>query len=80
MGLTKQNITERLYQAGLINNTAVQNSAALSELIIPVIENSYNNTGDISTAISNGTLTPDTYVYYSTIQVVDTAQRIVDNY
>ena len=46
MGLTKQNITERLYQAGLINNTAVQNSAALSELIIPVIENSYNNTGE----------------------------------
>lgn len=81
--VTKQNITDKLYKAGLINNTDLQTSVALTELMAPIFLNNYSNTGDIATDISNGTLTPDTYVYYQPnpgFNLVDTAQRIVDNY
>jgi hypothetical protein len=77
---TKQNITDKLYKAGLINNTDVQTSAALTDLVINILR--YISTAAITTDLSNGTLTPDTYVRYTgvTPNIVDTAQRIVDNY
>lgn len=77
---TKQNITEKLYVAGLINNTELQTSAALTDLVINIPR--YLDTATIITDLSNGDLTPDTYIRYTDIvpNIVDTAQRIVDNY
>lgn len=80
MLLTKQNITDRLYKAGLINNTDVQTSVALTELMLPVIEQTYNDSAAVTAALSLGTITPDTYIFFRQENIVDTAQRIVDNY
>jgi hypothetical protein len=80
MAITKQNITDHLYLTGLINNTAVQTSAQLTELVLGITDNTYTTTGDITTALSNGDITNDTYIVYTPENVVDTAQRILQIY
>jgi len=80
MAITRQNITERLYQCSLINNTDVQTSAALTELVLGVTDNTYATAGDVVTALSNGDITNDTYIVYTPENVVDTAKRIVEIY
>ena len=61
--VTKQNITELLYKASLINNTDLQESIALSNLVLGITENTtYITTVDIQTAVNNGEITLDTYI------------------
>ena len=78
--VTKQNITELLYKASLINNSDVQESAAITALITGICQWHYSNTGDVQNDINNGTLTEDTYIVWNPTATVDTAKRIVDNY
>lgn len=81
--VTKQNITELLYKASLINNTDVQESAALSALVVGIVEQGFFTVGDVQLALSAGDITEDTYVFMNAPafgRFVDTAKRIVDNY
>lgn len=83
MLVTKQNIIDLLYTAGLINNTDLQTSHALTTLVAGIVANSYNSTASVETDISNSTITGDTYIYYdlgSSEYVVNTASNIVKLY
>lgn len=80
MSITKQNITDHLYLTGLINNTDLQTSAQLTELVYGITDKTYNNTSSIINDISNGTLTNDTYIVYFPVSKVDTAKRILELY
>jgi len=61
--VTKQNITGLLYTASLINNTDLQESEALSNLVVGIVEKSYNTLVDIQNAVTAGDITLDTYIY-----------------
>jgi len=80
--VTKQNITELLYKASLINNTDVQESEALSALVIGIYEQVFNSAVNVQSAVINGDITPDTYILFDAPpqRKVDTAARIIEIY
>ena len=88
--VTKQNSTERIYKTTLINNTDLQQSQALSELIVAVWENGYFNTPlQVQSAVTSGAITLDTYVFADgaagaafapRVRFVDTAANIIKDY
>jgi hypothetical protein len=84
--VTKQNVTELLYKASLINNTDLQESIALSNLVVGIAETPYNTLVDIQTDVNNGTITLDTYIYANGApfapreRFVDTAGNILAQY
>ena len=85
--VTKQNVTELLYKASLINNTDLQVSEALTNLIIGVVElNIFSSTAAIQTEVNLGNITLDTYVAVNSPAFaprnffVDTAGRILAQY
>lgn len=80
--VTKQNITELLYKASLINNTDVQESEALSALVIGIYEQRFLDAINVQTAVNNGFITPDTYILFegASQRKVDTAARIIEIY
>ena len=84
--VTRQNVTELLYKASLINNTDLQESIALSNLVAGISENTYTNTVDIQNQVNAGVLTLDTYIYVyggafsPRERFVDTAGNILAQY
>jgi hypothetical protein len=84
--VTKQNVTELLYKASLINNTDLQESIALSNLVVGISENTYTNTVDIQNQVNAGVLTLDTYIiangapFAPRERFVDTAGNILAQY
>jgi len=82
----KQNVTDLLYTASLINNTDLQESIALSNLVAGIAESLYTNLVDIQNAVTAGTITLDTYIYVEgpafapRLRFVDTAGRILEQY
>lgn len=80
--VTKQNITELLYKASLINNTDVQESEALSALVIGIYEQTFHDAINVQSAVSNGDITLDTYIVFDKpgVRKVDTAARIIEIY
>lgn len=85
--MTKQNSTERIYKTTLINNTDLQQSQALSEVIVAVWENGYFNTPvSVQTAVTSGAITLDQYVFADGVafapreRFVDTAANIIKDY
>lgn len=84
--VTKQNVTELLYKASLINNTDLQESEALTNLIVGVVEQQYSNTSQVQDAINNGYITLDTYIlvggpsFAPRGTFVDTAGNILEQY
>ena len=84
--VTRQNVTELLYKASLINNTDLQESIALSNLIGGIVERTYNSTAGIQTDVNTGQITLDTYVLASggafspREKFVDTAGNILAQY
>jgi hypothetical protein len=85
--VTRQNVTELLYKASLINNTDLQESEALSNLVLGITENTtYTTTIDIQTAVNNGDITQDTYIavagpFFAPREFfVDTAGNILAQY
>lgn len=81
--MTKQNSTERIYKTTLINNTDVQQSEALSEVIVAVFENGYfNNATDVQNAVTSGAVTLNQYVILDGLgtRKVDTAENIIKDY
>lgn len=60
--VTKQNVTELLYKASLINNTDLQESEALSNLVGGIFERTFVSTANIQNAVDTGQITLDTYV------------------
>jgi len=84
--VTKQNITDLLYKASLINNTDLQESEALSNLVVGIAEQHYTNLVDIQNAVTAGNITLDTYIYADGPafaprgRFVDTAGNILAQY
>lgn len=84
--VTRQNVTELLYKASLINNTDLQESIALSNLVVGITESTYTSTVDIQTDVNNGTITLDTYIFVTggsfspREKFVDTAGNILAQY
>jgi hypothetical protein len=84
--VTKQNITGLLYTAGLINNTDLQESEALSNLVVGIVEQAYTTLVSVQSAVTAGTITLDTYIYVNGVnfaprtKFVDTAGRILEQY
>lgn len=88
--VTKQNVTELLYKASLINNTDLQESIALSNLAVGITEigpiGGFTNTTDIQTGVDNGEITLDTYILVTGAafapreRFVDTAGNILAQY
>jgi hypothetical protein len=84
--VTRQNVTELLYKASLINNTDLQESIALSNLVVGIAEQPYNNLVDIQNDVNAGNLTLDTYIYANGVAFaprelfVDTAGNILAQY
>jgi hypothetical protein len=84
--VTRQNVTELLYKASLINNTDLQESIALSNLVVGISENTYTNTVDIQNQVNAGVLTLDTYIiatggaFSPRERFVDTAGNILAQY
>jgi hypothetical protein len=82
---TTQNITSLTYKINGINNSQDKISEAMTALYLG-IRGVYASTGAIQTAISNGTITNDTYVAYDYVPgptvrvVVDTAGNILERY
>ena len=82
---TTQNITSLTYKINGINNSQDKISDAMTALYLG-IRGVYTTTGAIQTAISNGTITNDTYVAYDYVPgptvkiVVDTAGNILEKY
>ena len=82
----KQNVTDLLYTASLINNTDLQESIALSNLVLGIAEEPYNTLVDIQSAVTAGTITLDTYILADGIdfvpreRFVDTAGNILAQY
>lgn len=84
--VTKQNVTQLLYKASLINNTDLQESIALSNLVAGIAERTYNSTASIQTGVNTGEITLDTYIYADGAtfapreRFVDTAGNILAQY
>jgi hypothetical protein len=88
--VTKQNVTELLYKASLINNTDLQESVALTNLVVGVTENGggtgYTSTVGIQNDLNIGQITLDTYVlvegpaFAPRERFVDTAGNILAQY
>lgn len=84
--VTKQNVTELVYKNTLINNTDVQTSEALSDLVGGIYEQFFTNTTTLQNALADGDVTEDTYVlvegpaFAPRARFVDTVKRILDNY
>jgi hypothetical protein len=84
--VTKQNITDLLYKASLINNTDLQESVALSNLVVGIIEQSFTGLSNIQNAVTNGDITLDTYIFVEGPEFaprerfVDTAGNILAQY
>jgi hypothetical protein len=84
--VTKQNITDLLYKASLINNTDLQESVALTNLVFGILEKQYTTLVDIQNAVNAGTITLDTYViadgadFAPRLLFIDTAGRILEQY
>jgi hypothetical protein len=84
--VTKQNITDLLYKASLINNTDLEVSIALSNIVIGITENVYYNINDVQNAVNNGVITLDTYIevygpgFSPRERFVDTAGNILAQY
>jgi len=82
---TTQNITSLTYKINGINNSQDKISEAMTALYLG-IRGVYTSTGAIQTALSNGTITNDTYVAYDYVPgptvriVVDTAGNILERY
>jgi len=82
----KQNVTDLLYTASLINNTDLQESIALSNLVVGIAEQPYNSLVGIQNAVTAGAITLDTYIYVDGVafaprtRFVDTAGRILEQY
>ena len=82
---TTQNITSLTYKINGINNSQDKISDAMTALYLG-IRGVYASTAAIQTAISNGTITNDTYVAYDYVPgptvkvVVDTARNILERY
>jgi hypothetical protein len=82
----KQNVTDLLYTASLINNTDLQESIALSNLVLGIAEERYTTLVDIQSAVTAGDITLDTYIYVDSNafapreRFVDTAGRILEQY
>ena len=82
----KQNVTDLLYTASLINNTDLQESIALSNLVFGIAVQAYNSLVDIQSAVTNGTITLDTYIladgndFAPRNKFVDTAGNILAQY
>jgi hypothetical protein len=82
----KQNLTDLLYTASLINNTDLQESIALSNLVLGIAEEPYNTLADVQNAVTAGTITLDTYILADGVafaprsRFVDTAGRILEQY
>ena len=82
---TTQNITSLTYKINGINNSQDKISDAMTALYLG-IRGVYTSTGQIQTALSNGTITNDTYVAYDYVPgltarvVVDTARNILERY
>lgn len=82
---TTQNITSLTYKINGINNSQDKISEAMTALYLG-IRGVYTSTGQIQTALSNGTITNDTYVAYDYVPgppvrvVVDTARNILERY
>ncbi len=85
--MTKQNSTERIYKTTLINNTDLQQSQALSEVIVAVYETgSYSTPLQVQSDVTSGAITLDQYVIADGVafapreRFVDTAANIIKNY
>jgi len=81
--MNKQNSTERIYKATLINNSDVQQSQALSEIIVAVWENGFFNTPiAVQNAVNSGGITLNQYVILDGggVRKVDTAENIIKDY
>ena len=84
--VTKQNVTELLYKASLINNTDLQESIALSNLVGGIVEQKFITVADIQNAVNTGQITLDTYIYADGApfaprqRFVDTAGNILAQY
>lgn len=83
--VTKQNVTELIYKNTLINNTNVQQSKALSDLVCGIFEQTYTTAIAVKAAVQNGDITKDTYVFVNGLEFtpayyVDTAENIVNTY
>ena len=82
----KQNVTDLLYTASLINNTDLQESIALSNLVVGIVEQAYTTLVSVQSAVTAGTITLDTYIYVNGVnfaprtKFVDTAGRILEQY
>jgi hypothetical protein len=82
----KQNVTDLLYTASLINNTDLQESIALSNLVLGIAEQPYYTLVDIQNAVTAGTITLDTYIFAvgddfaPRDKFVDTAGNILAQY
>ena len=80
---TTQNITSLTYKATGINNSERTISEAMSALYVGIWQwGTYDNTGDIQNAISNGDITPDTYIAWKGPErpIVDTAGNLIELY
>ena len=74
-------------QTTLINNTDLQQSQALSELIVAVYEiGTFSTPLQVQTAVTSGSITLDTYVFADGVaflprsRFVDTAANIIKDY
>lgn len=83
----KQNITDLLYKASLPNNTDLEESIALSNIVAAIYETSvFTDTTQIQIAISSGDITLDTYIlvegaaFLPRDRFVDTAGNILAQY
>jgi len=73
----KQNITDLLYKASITDNTDLEESIALSNLVLGIAEEPYNTLADVQTAIFLGEITLDTYILVDGIDFIP-RQRFVD--
>lgn len=85
--MTKQNSTERIYKTTLINNTDLQQSQALSELIAAVYETgTFSTLLQVKNAVISGGITLDQYIiadgvaFAPRFRFVDTAANIIKDY
>jgi ABC-type uncharacterized transport system involved in gliding motility auxiliary subunit len=85
--VTKQNSTERIYKTTLINNTDLQQSQALSELIVAISERGFYSTPlQVQSDVTSGGITLDQYViadgvaFAPRFRFVDTAANIIKDY
>lgn len=83
----KQNITDLLYKASITDNTDLEESIALSKLVVAIYETGvFTDTTQIQNAVNNGLITLDTYIIVDSnlfaprLRFVDTAGNILAQY